>query len=71
MTKLETAFAEAAKLSLSEQDALAEWILDEIASEKRWTQAFARSTDALTQLAEEALAEHRNGKTQPLDPDQL
>jgi len=71
MTKLETAFAEAAKLSPSEQDALAEWILEEIASEKRWTEAFAGSADVLARLAGEALAEHRDGKTQPLDPDEL
>ncbi len=71
MTKLEIAFAEAKKLPPSEQEALAEWVLEEIASEKRWTEALAGSTDLLARLAEEALAEHRHGKTAPLDPDKL
>ena len=71
MTKLERAFAEAAKLPPADQDALAEWILEELASEKRWAEAFARSTDMLERLADEALAEHRRSQTQPLDPDRI
>ena len=71
MTKLEMAFAEAAKLPASEQEALASWILEEIASEKRWSEAFAGSADELSRLADEALAEHRAGKTQALEPDRL
>ena len=71
MTKLETAFAEAAKLPPAEQEALANWILEELASEQRWTAALARSTDALAHLADEAVTEHRVGRTRPLDPDQL
>jgi hypothetical protein len=72
MTKLlEEAFAEAAKLPEQEQDALAAVILEELASERRWDQAFAASTDLLAQLAEQALAEHKAGKTQVLDPERL
>ena len=72
MTKLlEEAFAEASKLSVQEQDALAAVILEELASERRWDQAFADSTDLLAQLADQALAEHRAGKTQVLDPERL
>ena len=71
MTKLERAFAEAAKLPPADHDALAEWILEELASEKRWAEAFARSTDMLERLADEALAEHRRSQTQPLDPDRI
>ena len=71
MTKLELAFLEAAKLSPPEQDALAELILQELASEKRWDDDFERSQEKLEQLADEALQEHRAGKTQPLDPDHL
>lgn len=72
MTRLlEKAFSEAAKLSLPDQDALATWVLEELASERRWTKAFAESEDILAQLAEEALAEHRQGKTLPLDPECL
>jgi hypothetical protein len=72
MTKLlEEAFAEASKLPEQEQDALAAVILEELASERRWDQAFADSADLLAQLADQALAEHRAGKTQVLDPEQL
>jgi len=72
MTKLlEEAFAEAGKLPEQEQDALAAVILDELASERRWDQAFAESADLLAQLADQALAEHQAGKTQVLDPERL
>ena len=72
MTKvLEKAFDEASKLSESEQDALGEWLLAEIESEREWDRAFARSQDLLARLAEEALAEHRRGQTDELDPDKL
>ena len=55
---LEKAFAEASKLSEEEQNALATWIIQEIASEKRWEKAFSGSRDKLAQVAEEALEEH-------------
>lgn len=72
MTKLlEEAFAEASKLPEQEQDALAAVILEELASERRWDQAFADSADLLAQLADQALAEHRAGKTHVLDPKRL
>jgi hypothetical protein len=72
MTKLlEEAFAEASKLPEQEQDALAAIILEELASERRWDQAFADSADLLAQLADQALAEHRAGKTHVLDPERL
>ena len=54
MTKLEIAFAEAAKLPSSEQDALASWLLEEIASERRWTELFATSENLLSDLADGA-----------------
>ena len=72
MTRLlEKAFGEAAKLPETEQDAVASWILEELDSERRWDEAFARSQDALSRLASEALAEHRAGETQVLDMDKL
>lgn len=67
MTNLETAFAEAAKLPLAEQNELAAFILEEIKSEKQWKKAFDTSADVLAQLADEALEEHRTGKTKPLN----
>ncbi len=68
---LEKAFAEAAKLSAQEQDAYAAWILDELASDRRWEKALADSEDELAQLADEALAEHHNGRTHPMDSEKL
>ena len=68
---LEKAFKEASKLSESEQNALAQWLIDEIIAERKWEKAFAESEDVLDKLAEEALAEHAKGKTKPLDVDQL
>ncbi|MGH9603672.1 MAG: hypothetical protein ACRD24_14935 [Terriglobales bacterium] len=67
MTKLlEKAFAEAAKLSQDEQDAVAALLLEELASERRWSEAFAKSQDKLAALADEALAEFDRGETKPL-----
>ncbi len=63
---LEKALTEVAKLPASEQDALAAILLAELASEQRWADSFARSQDALAELAKEALNEHRAGLTEPL-----
>jgi len=72
MTQLLTkAFDEAARLPDQEQNILANWILAELASELRWQKAFTDSKDALAQLANEALAEHRAGRTLVLDPERL
>src|SRR5574341_41289 len=68
---LDKAIAEAKKLPPAEQDALAALILDEIESERKWNELFARSKDVLRKLAREALEEHRRGETEPLDPDTL
>ena len=72
MTELmEKALAEISKLPANEQDALAAIILEEIESERIWNKLFAESEDLLSQLADEALAEHRAGKTKPLNLDEL
>jgi len=63
---LEQALSAVAKLPPSEQDALAAILLEELASEERWSTLFAGSQDPLARLAEEALAEHRAGKSAPL-----
>ena len=65
---LENAFAIASRLSESAQDELAAAILTEIEAEDRFDAALEGSSDSLDELADEALAEHRDGKTQPLDP---
>lgn len=68
---LERAFAEAAELPEEEQDTFGAWILAELEAERRWDQAFASSADELEDLADQALREHEEGKTQVLDPDRL
>jgi hypothetical protein len=68
---LARAFEQATQLPDVEQNALAKWLLDELQSEKRWSEAFAESEDVLEKLADEALAEKRQGKTAPLDLDRL
>ncbi len=70
-TLLEQAFAEARKLAPEEQEVLAQWILDELASEERWTKAFEHSQDALAKLANEVLAEHRARRRKPLKLDKV
>jgi hypothetical protein len=72
MTKrLEEAFAKASKLPEKEQDSLAAWLMEELEDEHAWEEKFAKSHDVLARLAKKALAEHRAGKTRPLDPDGL
>jgi hypothetical protein len=72
MTRLlEKAFEKASELSETEQDDFAEFILDELESERRWGQAFVDSQDELEQLADEALEEHEAGNSEKLDSNRL
>jgi tripartite-type tricarboxylate transporter receptor subunit TctC len=72
MTRLlEKAFAEAAKLSQDEQDAVARFLLQELESEREWDKRFTESQSQLDQLAQEALAEHLAGQTRRLNPNKL
>jgi len=72
MTKLlERAIAKLQALSEREQDAIAAMILEELEDELRWDASFARSPDILAKLAASAMAEHRAGQTQELDPESL
>ena len=64
---LASAVAVATKLPPGEQDVLAAILLEEIASEQRWSLSFAQSEAVLEALAAEALADFRAGKTKPLD----
>ncbi|MDO8444839.1 MAG: hypothetical protein Q7T53_01835 [Deltaproteobacteria bacterium] len=68
---LEKAFKEASKLPVVDQNALAKWVLEELEAEKKWELMFADSEDVLDNLADEALAAHKKGKTKPLDIDSL
>ncbi|MGZ8247135.1 hypothetical protein, partial [Methylomagnum sp.] len=51
----------------TEQNELARRILADLESERRWDVLFEQSQELLAQLAEEALAEHRAGRTKILN----
>jgi hypothetical protein len=67
-TLLEQAFRRVEKLPADEQDAVAAILIEELASEQRWSESFASSQDVLARLGEKALAEHAAGLTEPLQP---
>ncbi|HET7842492.1 MAG TPA: hypothetical protein VFM21_12840 [Terriglobia bacterium] len=68
MTKLlETALERISKLPSDEQDAIARQILADLEDEAGWAKRFASEKDKIRRLAEEALKEHREGKTRPLE----
>jgi hypothetical protein len=68
---LEKVFEEVSKLPESEQDEIASIILEEIISERRWDEAFAKSQDKLSKLADEALEEFEFGRTKKMGFDEL
>ena len=57
MSQLDLAYSEIQKLPPTDQDEFAAWILEELHSEERWAKLFAESSDMLSHLADEALAE--------------
>ncbi len=70
---LQKAFNKAAELPQAEQDKFARFLLAELESERQWAELFARpeSEDLLERLADEALLEHRSGRTQRLTTEDL
>ena len=68
---LKRAFDAASRLPEDEQDAVAEWLLAELASEGEWDKRFAESQGTLSSLAREALDEHERGETEELNPESL
>lgn len=56
-----------ATLPAQEQDILAAILLEEMASEQRWSHSFSKSQSLLESLASEALSEFKAGKTKPLE----
>lgn len=68
---LKKAFEEASRLGAAEQDAVGQWLLDELASDRQWDNALHGSADALAKLADEAREEHRASQSRRLDPDNL
>jgi len=72
MTRLlEDAITKLKSLPEEAQDAIANLILEEIEDEQRWDESFAQTPHLLEQLAASAMAEHRAGQTQDLDPETL
>ena len=68
---LKKAFEKASRLPQDEQDRFGAWMLEELDSNERWDELFARSPELLEKLAAEAIAEDDAGLTEPLDPDNL
>ena len=68
---LDTAIAKIAELPPEEQDRIAQWLLDELKDEDRWTEQFADSQKSLSKLADEARSERDAGRATQLDPDKL
>ena len=70
---LQQAFEQAAKLPQTQQDTFARFLLAELDAERRWAELLNRpeSEDLLEQLADQAVAAHRAGRTQPLDAEAL
>ncbi len=72
MTKLlAEAFEKASKLPADLQDELARELIEDLAGEAQWDQTLADSADTLDKMAEEALNEHRAGRTKPMGFDKL
>jgi transposase-like protein len=70
---LEQAISKASQLTQEGQDAIASIILQEIESEERWEELFARpgSAEMLSRMADKALEDVRAGRARPLELDDL
>jgi hypothetical protein len=68
---LQKALAEVQKLPDSEQDAIAAMILDELADEQRWDEAFAGSQEQLGRLADRVREDIRSGRVRNVGIDEL
>ena len=68
---LEKALAEVQKLTDPDQDTIAAMILDELADERRWDQAFAGSQEQLGRLADRVRQDIRAGRVRNVGIDEL
>lgn len=64
---LQDALRKAGKLPEDQQNAIAFQILATIEDEEAWEKTLRKNPAKLRKLAAQALAEHRSGKTRPLD----
>ncbi|MFZ5821700.1 MAG: hypothetical protein ACOYYJ_17520 [Chloroflexota bacterium] len=65
--KFERVIIKVGELPADEQNALADWILEELEDDLRWQEKFSQSQDLLEKMAVQALKDRARGKTQPLD----
>jgi hypothetical protein len=68
---LERAIEEARALPADQQDLIAALILEELADERRWAEAIARSQDPLSRLAAKVKDDIGAGRTHDLGMDDL
>jgi hypothetical protein len=68
---LEQAFEKVRDLSGPEQDTIAAIILEELADETRWDEAFAKSQDKLAELAKKGRADVLAGRAREGGFDEL
>ena len=68
---LQQALAEVQKLPDTAQDAIAAMILEEIADERLWDEAFAASQDKLGRLADRVREDIRSGRVKNVGADEL
>ena len=70
---LKEAFDRAAGLPPEEQDRFAKFLLAELEADREWDQLLGlpESDELLDRLADQALSEHRSGRTLPLRPADL
>jgi hypothetical protein len=68
---LEQALAEIRKLPEPEQNAIAALILEELADERRWDEAFSHSQDQLARLAAKVREDIRAGRLRSGGVDEL
>jgi hypothetical protein len=72
MTKLmEQALDEVAKLSTSDQDAIASLILEELLDESEWDRQFSASQEQLSRIAEKVRQDIRAGRVRSIGIDEL
>lgn len=68
---LQQALQEIEKRTDAEQDAIAALILEELADEARWEQAFAKAPEKLAALAQQARDDIRAGRVHRVGIDEL
>jgi hypothetical protein len=68
---LDEAYAIAKKLPEEEQEAIGALLLAEIEDNRRWDELLAQPSEVIERMANQALEDHRLGRTVPLDPESL